>query len=82
MIDSAQIPDEVVESLIATLYGKPGLPYREAIAAAIAAWPGMTHMEPDLANGIIILPLPPQEASDEATEEYLAMQPAHWSETR
>jgi len=37
---------------------------RAAIAAAINAWPGMTHMEPDLANGIIILPLP-QQASDD-----------------
>ena len=30
----------------------------KAIAAALNAWTGMTYMEPDLANGIIILPLP------------------------
>ena len=41
MIRAKQIPDEVVQELIATLYGKPGLPYREAIAAAINAWPGV-----------------------------------------
>ena len=38
---------------------------RAACLAMIEAWPGMTHMEPNLANGIIILPLPPQENSDE-----------------
>lgn len=41
MIKAEQIPDEVAQALIATLYGKPRLPYREAIAAAINAWPGM-----------------------------------------
>ena len=35
---------------------------RAAFLAMLRAWPGMTHMEPDLANGIIILPLPPQES--------------------
>ena len=39
MIKSEQIPDEVAEAFIATLYGEPGLPYRKAIAAAINAWP-------------------------------------------
>ena len=29
---------------------------RAAFLAMLAAWPGMTHMEPDLANGIIIPP--------------------------
>ena len=28
-----------------------------ACLAMLQAWPGMTHMEPNLANGIIILPL-------------------------
>lgn len=40
MLKPEQIPDEVADALIATLHGKPGLPYREAIAAAINAWPG------------------------------------------
>lgn len=40
MLKPEQIPDEVAEALITTLHGKPGLPYREAIAAAINAWPG------------------------------------------
>ena len=37
---------------------------RAAFLAMLNAWPGMTYIEPDLANGIIILPLP-QEASDD-----------------
>lgn len=75
MINTAQIPPEVVEAaarVIADANGwrdeqgfKACVPVaRAAIAATINAWPGMTHMEPDLANGIIILPLP-QQASDE-----------------
>jgi len=44
MIKPEQIPDEVVEALIATLYGLPGLPYRSAIAAGLAAWPGAYRM--------------------------------------
>ena len=60
MIRAKQIPDEVVQELIATLYGKPGLPYREAIAAAINAWPGAfqttTQINRD-ATEVLILPL-------------------------
>jgi hypothetical protein len=41
MIKAEQIPDEVAEAFIATLYGEPGLPYRKAIAAALNAWPGI-----------------------------------------
>ena len=63
MIKAKQIPDEVVQELIATLYGKPGLPYREAIAAAINVWPFKEyHSRHCLAFGgygpaAIILPL-------------------------
>jgi hypothetical protein len=69
MIDPAQIPGEVVEAAALAYRTAPlkrtHLQAMElAIAAALSAWPGMTHMEPDLANGIIILPLP-QQASDE-----------------
>jgi hypothetical protein len=41
VINPEQIPDEVAEAFIATLYGEPGLPYRKAIAAAINVWPGI-----------------------------------------
>ena len=56
-----QVPDEVAQALIATLYGKPGLPYREALAVAINAWPGMQHRIH--IEHAIILPLP--EKTDE-----------------
>ena len=62
MIKPEQVPEAVVEALIATLYGKPGLPHREALAAALSAWPGMQrrfHIEQAL-----VLPLT-QQASDD-----------------
>jgi hypothetical protein len=61
MLKAEQIPDEVAQALIATLHGKPGLPYREAIAAAINAWPGSsvrTHGYDGYLSTRIILPLP------------------------
>ena len=64
MIDPAQIPDEVAYEVFKRFEMDTEREAAEAIAAALAAWPGMTHMEPDLANGIIILPLP-TEARDE-----------------
>ncbi len=80
MINSAQIPDEVADAVAQLLWEEAGTyPWsrvgevnksvyrakaRIAIAAALAAWPGMTHMEPDLANGIIILPLPQQDSDE------------------
>jgi len=66
MIKPEQVPLEVWIALRDHVRERPyGYDYTEAIAAALNAWPGMTHMEPDLANGIIILPLLPQEASDD-----------------
>jgi hypothetical protein len=73
MINPAQIPDEVVEAAARAIceltgnhprwmYWKPEA--LAAIAAALNTWPGMTHMEPDLANGIIILPLPQQDSDE------------------
>ncbi len=65
-VDPKHIPPEVVEAAYnAYWHEKPNSGFREAIAAALAAWPGVTlvplysALEPALA-----LPLPPQEASD------------------
>jgi hypothetical protein len=61
MIKPEQIPDEVVERFLAALYGEPGLPYRKALAAALAAWPDMVERhypnDPTRPTGIF-LPLP------------------------
>jgi len=67
MINPAQIPDEVVEALIAALHGEPGLPYRKALAAALAAWPGMLKRPVGSYYAIVIaahlvLPLPDEGA--------------------
>lgn len=64
MLKAKQIPDEVAQELIATLYGKPGLPYREAIAAAINAWPGMEIEMVFVEENYLILPLPRQDSND------------------
>lgn len=58
MLKPELIPDEVAEALIATLHGKPGLPYREAIAAAINAWPGMELEKVFVDEDYLILPVP------------------------
>ena len=63
MIKPEQVPEEVWRALGKELgFIQHRDAYCTAIAAALSAWHGMTHMEPDLANGIIILPL--TEASD------------------
>jgi hypothetical protein len=68
MIDPKQIPDEVVEELhsrFAWIGNADGA--REAIAAALAAWPGAEtrledwHTPPET---VLILPLP-KDAADE-----------------
>ncbi len=67
MIKPEQIPPEVVWKLHDKLWevGNPSVAEaRTALAATLNAWPGMTHMEPDLANGIIILPLPQQDSDE------------------
>lgn len=65
MIKTEMVPDGVVEALIATLHGKPGLPYREAIAAALNAWPGMLHdTEHEKRTSYLILPLAPPPAGE------------------
>jgi hypothetical protein len=66
MIKPEQVPEEAMEALIATLYGKPGLPYREALAAALNAWKGMTtgpnvyHRQ----DAVLHLPLPTEARDD------------------
>ena len=71
MIKPEQVPDEVVWKLHDKLWkhGGPSVDEaRKAIAAALNAWPGMRLGKyRDVAgdNDRIILPLPPQEASDE-----------------
>ena len=65
-IKPEQIPDEVYEAWHAAFFSDEG--GRAAIAAALNAWPGMVpeYCIPK-ANGwmpSIILPVPPQEASD------------------
>jgi hypothetical protein len=58
VIDAAQIPDDAVEAFAKAFNSWERKSNAECIAAALAAWPGMTYMEPNLANGVIILPLP------------------------
>ena len=53
MIKPEQIPDEVVEAALK----KRGL-MREAIAAALNAWPGMEIEMVFVEEGYLILPLP------------------------
>ena len=57
MITAEQIPDEVAEAFIATLYGEPGLPYRKAIAAAINAWPDAEIYDSNYCGTFLKLPL-------------------------
>jgi hypothetical protein len=65
MIKPEQVPEEAMEALIATMYGKPGLPYREALAAALAAWPNKESLnKPGDWGRYIVLPLT-QEARDD-----------------
>jgi hypothetical protein len=81
MIDEKQIPDEVVEAAVtawlekASDYTRLNESIRAAIAAALAAWPGVcirTRMQPDPENGgqwilpekMLSLPLPKEGADD------------------
>jgi hypothetical protein len=68
MINTAQIPPEVVEAAGMQLPGMAGHQryVRAAIAAALNAWPGMTLHQQDInaEYSYFVLPLP-QEARDE-----------------
>ena len=55
MIDPKQIPDEVEEAYVDAFYGKD-MTRKEAIAAAINAWPDM-ECRPTFGPNRIILPL-------------------------
>ena len=72
MVRSDQIPEQVWHTAMSTYHKiikkRPGSAWQEAIAAGLAAWPGMLHIiegEPGREHSELILPLP-QEASDEA----------------
>jgi hypothetical protein len=65
MLKAKQIPDKVVQEFIAALHGKPGLPYREVIAAAINAWPGM-EIEMVFMEDQVVLPLPKENTNAES----------------
>jgi hypothetical protein len=66
MIDASMIPDEVVEALcnhVGPVMTRAD--WRAALAAALAAWPGMQHDNThNKRTGYIILPLP-KEGADE-----------------
>ena len=64
MIKPEQVPFEALEAFIRSWTAEPDA--LKAIAAALSAWPGMATYSAGM-NGpypYIILPLPPQEASD------------------
>ena len=67
MIRPEQVPNEVADALWQAICDKPGIEPKKAIAAALSAWPGkdIVGYGPPFYGIDLILPLPPQEASDE-----------------
>ena len=61
MIKPEQVPEDAWVEVVLRLESVgclvPNSVAKLIVAEAINAWTGMTYMEPDLAKGIIILPL-------------------------
>ena len=62
MIDAKQIPDEVDDALVDALQG--GMGVKQALAAALNAWPGAQFKMNGAMRTFLILPLP-KDAADE-----------------
>lgn len=66
MINPEVVPHAAMNALLLALRQRRG--GKEAIAAAMNAWPGMHHYEPNAEpyyGKHLILPLPPQEKRDD-----------------
>lgn len=64
MVRSDQIPEHVWHTAMSTYHKtikkRPGSAWQEAIAAALAAWPGARHLPAHPQLDRLILPLPPK----------------------
>ena len=64
MIKPEQIPDEVVKAAHRAFYAEKPCGFREALAAALAAWPGNWYVDAVDFDAKLILPLTQENNND------------------